>query len=185
MEKGEAINLNLIKTGNIENKDRLKKLLFYLVTNRPRSTKTELVKLSFLIDYSYAQLMKQNKSYSTVTYVKYNYGPYADAFTEVLGELENEGKIKNDFDSPEVHKFIYISISNELEGEVKEILENKLILGIIKKVLSANEGKTLNEIKEVVYSLQEVKNTPFLKEIILFEEGTTNDTKITSMELRS
>lgn len=185
MVEMEVGNLSPIKTGNVEDKSRLKELLFYLVTHRDRPTKTELVKLSFLIDYKYAHTIKKNKSYSTVTYVKYNYGPYADAFTEALEELEVEGKIKNDFNSPEIHKFIYIPILDNAEIDFKNILKDQTILFIIKNVLSDNKDRNLTQIKEMVYSLEEVKKTSFLKEIVLFEEGGNDrSTDNAIMEIR-
>ena len=179
----EVGDLTPIKTGDVQNKEILKKLLFYIIAKRQKSTKTELVKLSFLIDYEYAQKIKQNISYSTVTYVRYNYGPYADAFTEALEELEREGKIRNDFDNPEVHKYEYVLTTEKVKNESEDILKDDIIRAIVQKVLSENKEKNLTEIKGIVYSLYEVKNTPFLGEIVLFKEGDQNNRKGTPLEI--
>ncbi len=78
--------------GSVKDKEKLKLVLVNLIRNlEDVKYKTELIKLSFLLDYIYCKEFKTNEGPTTVEYVKYNYGPYSDAFVDALNELVQEG----------------------------------------------------------------------------------------------
>src|SRR3989338_2114752 len=80
------------KVGDVKDIERLKKVLIYLVSHLESAKyKTELVKLSFILDYKYCKALNSQDNATTVEYVKYNYGPYSDSFVEAFEQLKNEG----------------------------------------------------------------------------------------------
>lgn len=154
--------MNEVQVIGIRDKTRLQSLIKLLLKRR-RMLKTEIVKLCFLIDYAVAQQRHDPEGFTTVKYIKYYYGPYADAFDVVLNEM-----ISNDISLTKVingtTNFFY-----ELKGDVKEheILEDSGIRNIAEDVLNSTEGQSLTEIKEKVYSLPCVSMAQFGEEIKL------------------
>ena len=80
--------------GKVGDINQLKKVIGFILKNVPTERtkyKTEIIKLCFILDYEYAKQFKTNPT--TVTYVRYNYGPYSDYFIEAFEQLMTEGKI--------------------------------------------------------------------------------------------
>src|SRR3989344_5573113 len=77
--------------GSVKDKEKLKIVLINLIRNlKEVKYKTELIKLSFLLDYLYCKEFSTKEGPTTVEYVKYNYGPYSDAFIDAFNELVQE-----------------------------------------------------------------------------------------------
>ncbi len=110
------------------------------------------------MDYEYAKLKNSEEGFSTTNYTRYFYGPYSPAFSSVLDELERQGFLtlvrRDDFSiaftaTPRIKEFRDFNV---LDKDVKQIAD---------QIISKTEGKSLQEVKEEVYSLEIVKNTNF------------------------
>jgi len=149
--------------GSIKKIELLKNIIKFILSKREPLGKTEIVKICFLIDKQYAVEKKNPEGISTTTYVKYFYGPYSVAFPDALEQLEQEGWIKNETESPLLHKYRYF-LKKRLDEEGKFSQDE---IKIIENTLKLVKGKNLSEIKKIVYSIKEVKEAEFGKEIKL------------------
>lgn len=154
----EIDELTPIKIGSVEDIKKLKEILIYLIENlRDTKYKTELIKLSFILDYLYCKEFGTKKGPTTVDYVKYNYGPYADSFISAFEDLIEENTL------------IEISLPFGLGyslNEKKEISLEENTKKIIKKVIDEFGNKSLSELKVFIYEKEEFKNAKFGEKII-------------------
>jgi DNA-binding PadR family transcriptional regulator len=140
----------------VKESGKLRSLILYILKNRDKQLKTEIVKHCFLIDYTYAHLKNTNEGFTTTTYLKYFYGPYSPAIASALDQLEREGFLtvtKNDFSyvyttTPRVDTFNF----GLLDDDVKKIVE---------EILSQTKDKKLQEIKDEAYSKDVFKKAQF------------------------
>jgi uncharacterized protein YwgA len=154
------INFRLGKVREIE---RLKSLLLFIMRElHSVKYKTELVKLCFILDYRYCQNKGGEVGPTTVEYVKYNYGPYSDAFKEAFESLSQEGLI--------IEKSLPFGEGFEIVKEVKICLPEEVTL-FAKKILEEYGEKSLREMKEYIYNLEVFKNTAFGQTITLNING--------------
>mgnify|MGYP001593621211 FL=1 len=146
------------KVGTVEDIDKLKKILVYLIGHLEGTKyKTELIKLSFILDYRYCKEFRSEDNATSVEYIKYNYGPYSDSFVEAFEQLKSEGLIVEVSLPFGVGFTLADSIKNqELDQKVKEIVD---------KVIQDYGKKSLREMKAFIYDLEEFKNTEFGKAI--------------------
>jgi uncharacterized protein YwgA len=146
------------KVGNVKEIEKLKNILVYLVAHIDETKyKTELIKLSFILDYRYSKMNKSNAT--SVEYVKYNYGPYSDSFIEALDQLKNEG-ILAEISLPFGAGFTL----------VKEITDYKIddnLRVFIDQVIVDYGKRPLREMKAFIYNLEEFKRTDFGKPIVI------------------
>lgn len=156
----EIDELTPIKIGSVEDIEKLKEILTYLIENlKDTKYKTELIKLSFILDYLYCKEFGTEKGPTTVDYVKYNYGPYADSFIEAFNELVEEGII--------IEINLAFGIGYELK-EKKEVSLEADTQKILKEVIETFGQKSLKQLKTFIYDREEFKRTEF-GEPILFQ----------------
>ena len=154
------MTVKISKIGDVENIDNLKEILVALMSKLASAKyKTELIKLCFILDYKYCQTSHKESGPTTVKYVKYNYGPYSDSFVEAFELLKREGVIL-EVGLPfgegfELVKPLDINISSD-------------ILKLLENVVAEYGNRSLREMKEFIYGLEEFKNTEFGKPIVLF-----------------
>ena len=145
--------------GSVKDKEKLKIVLINLIRNlKEVKYKTELIKLSFLLDYLYCKEFSTKEGPTTVEYVKYNYGPYSDAFIDAFNELVQEGILT------EVQLTFGLGYSIVKDNK-KDVDENTG--KILRRVLDGYGRKTLREVKDVIYNTQEFKSASFGKAIAL------------------
>ncbi|GEM_PF-999697 len=145
----------LLRTNNLT---PLEQVVFYILLRLGKTGKTKLVKLLFLID---RELSRKGESIFKEPFKKYYYGPYNPEIEKVLDSLETKGLIEISvkellFDEGfkfEIRPSRYISPEN-LEFVKKNRYD-------IDKIIDNLGRKTLDEILEEVYSLEEVRNTGF------------------------
>jgi uncharacterized protein YwgA len=146
--------------GKVGDINKLKNVIKFILKNLSENTtkyKTEIIKLCFIVDYQYSKQFKKNNP-TSVTYVRYNYGPYSESFIEAFNELVNECALV-EVSLP--FGLGYSSISPDepvLSEEVKEF---------IKKTLGQYKNSSLKQMKEYIYALPEFKATEFGHEIEL------------------
>ncbi len=151
------------KIGKVENIENLKKLLLVLMTklDSPKY-KTELIKLCFILDYKYCQTFHRDKGPTTVEYIKYNYGPYADCFKDAFEELKKEGLIIE----------VILPFGEGLDViNKKEIALEPELISLLEEVLQKYGKCSLKKMKEYIYTLEEFKKTKFGDSIVLFSSG--------------
>ena len=143
---------------DISDKSRLKSLIKLLLKTKGGLLKTEIVKLCFLVDHKAATSLPDHPAgFTTARYKKYYYGPFSDAFDTVLNEMEGtEVSLKKIING--TTKYFYELTVDETP---EKILEDGRIRTIVEEVLSQTKGKSLNEIKDVVYGLECVKKAQF------------------------
>ncbi len=152
--------INFEKIGDVGNINTLKEVLIALMSKLDGAKyKTELIKLCFILDYKYCQEFKKSDGPTTVKYVKYNYGPYSASFIEAFNILKEEGIISEvglQFgEGLELIKNIEVHISDDIQE-------------MIKKVVAEYGNRSLREMKDFIYNLEEFKKTEFGSPIVLF-----------------
>lgn len=148
------------KIGNVKDIKRLKKVLLYLISHLDSAKyKTELIKLSFILDYEYCKTFNSIDNATTVEYVKYNYGPYSEAFVEAFEELKKEGLL--------VEVGLPFGAGFTLAKSVDIIDLDDNIKKIADKVIHEYGKKSLREMKAFIYDREEFKKTEFGKPIAL------------------
>ena len=159
---GQRTNLeeaDMANIGSVRDKNLLKEVVVALLS-KVSSTKykTEIIKLCFILDYLYCKRFGTKEGPTTVSYVRYNYGPYSEVFIEVFEELAREGKIAEvslPFGAGYcIARIADTSVSAEVQSAVKEAVDK---FGT----------KSLRELKSFIYELEEFKKTDFGKEIVL------------------
>lgn len=148
------------KVGSVRDITRLKNVLLYLISHLDSAKyKTELIKLSFILDYRYCKAFGSRDNATTVEYVKYNYGPYSDSFVEAFEQLKNEG-ILIEVSLPFGAGF---ALARETDnGSLDEKTKN-----LIDEVIKEYGKKPLREMKAFIYEIEEFKNTEFGKPIVI------------------
>jgi|Deesub1362A_J573_1020465.scaffolds.fasta_scaffold01370_22 uncharacterized phage-associated protein len=139
-------------------KRKLQMVIYYLVKKLgPNLTRTKLVKLLFLIDY----IAKKGKKYGigrSITgtkYYYYHYGPFSREIIDTLREMQGYEIVETDIGRPEEFSSYYIY----MEGYRPRIKidfppeEQK----IIDLVCDKYGYYSLNDLLEIVYSLEEMK----------------------------
>src|SRR3989344_1883536 len=152
--------LTIEKVGSVKDIEKLKKVLLYLVSHLDSAKyKTELIKLSFILDYKYSKAFNSKDGATTVEYVKYNYGPYSESFIEAFEQLKNEGSLL-EISLPFGAGFTLARKinANDLDEDIKEIIDD---------VIKEYGNKPLREMKAFIYDLDEFKKAEFGKPIVL------------------
>jgi len=152
--------ITIEKVGNVKDIEKLKKVLSYLISHLDSAKyKTELIKLSFILDYKYCKTFNSKDNATTVEYVKYNYGPYAESFVEAFEQLKNEG-ILVEVGLPFGTGFTVAKkiTTHDLDDNIKKIIND---------VVKEYGKKSLREMKNFIYELDEFKRTEFGKSIVL------------------
>ena len=145
--------------GNVKDKDKLKKVLVALIRELKQTKyKTELIKLSYILDYLYCKENREKIGPTTVEYIKYNYGPYSDSFIDAFGELIQEGVI--------VEGQLPYGVGYSLIKDTKQEIDEKT-KKILRIIIEKYGHKTLRELKEFIYQTDEFKDTEFGKPILL------------------
>lgn len=153
----EEKELTIIKLGDVEDIKKLKKILVYLIENLSGTKyKTELIKLSFILDYTYCKRFNTNKGPTTVSYIKYNYGPYSESFIEAFNELIQEGIL--------IEVNLPFGVGYDIK-EKKEISFDESVKQILKEVIENFGQQSLKQLKSFIYEKNEFKQTEFGKPI--------------------
>jgi len=154
----EVDELTPIKIGSVEDIKKLKEILVYLIENlKETKYKTELIKLVFILDYKYCKKFNKKIGPTTVEYIKYNYGPYSEAFIEAFNELVEEEiliEIKLPFG-------IGYGMKKEEKINLDEHSEQ-----ILKEVIETFGESSLKQLKDFIYKRDEFKQTQFGKTIV-------------------
>ena len=152
--------INVEKVGSVRDIEKLKKVLLYLISHLDSAKyKTELIKLSFILDYKYSKAFNSEQNATTVEYVKYNYGPYSESFVDAFEQLKNEGTI--------VDVSLPFGAGFALGKEINSNGLDEKIKMIIDDVIKEYGKKPLREMKSFIYDLDEFKRTEFGKPIAL------------------
>lgn len=138
-----------------EDVKKLEEVIYNISTFVPGISRTQLVKLTYLIDREFFK--EKNKSLTGVKYQLYFYGPYSNKFEIALYRLKNELNIYEDFNGISYKIYPNKEIKNTNTEDEEEII-NRVINFAIKN----NLLKSAAAIKRYVYSLKEVDNAePF------------------------
>ncbi|MCD6463080.1 MAG: SocA family protein [Thermotogae bacterium] len=142
-----------------------KEAVMYLLVNTGPITKTKLIKLLFLADKE--ALNHYGESITNLKYVKYFYGPYPREIEDILSDLY-------------AHNYIYYTQELTFDGKLYYLVSPKQKIDpqdfkrlsesekyILKKVATKFGMKTLGEILDIVYELEEVKNAEFGQRILV------------------
>lgn len=150
------------KIGDVKDIESLKHILIAFMSKLDNARyKTELIKLCFILDYKYCQNHHLKEGPTTVEYIKYNYGPYSDSFTEAFDSLKEQGIIcEVSLPFGEGFELSHKEVSIELAQGILEFLE---------KVIEDYGSYSLREMKTYIYDLEVFKKTEFGKPIVLFE----------------
>ena len=135
-----------------ENEEKVKKLgeiLHYLTSKIPGLTRTQLVKLAYLIDRKY--YVKHTFKMTSINYYMYFYGPYCDEFEPALNNLKSRNLIHEEFANGGYRIFFNQKIDYTLEVAEKEFIDT-----IIKFAKEKDLLLSAKKIKEYVYDLPEV-----------------------------
>lgn len=146
--------------GKVEDINQLKNVIRFILKNIPQDKtkyKTEIIKLCFILDYKYKK-EKNKPCPTTVSYVRYNYGPYSDHFIEAFGQLVKEGVIV------EVTLPFGIGYNSSID---EEIILDEDIKNFILNILREYSNSTLRQMKEYIYELPEFKQAQFGQEILI------------------
>lgn len=144
--------------GKVGDINRLKEVLKFILKNISSTKyKTELIKLCFIIDYRYSK-EKGKPNPTTVSYVKYNYGPYSDHFIEAFEQLIRDGIIVEVSLPFGVGYNLIIENEPDLNEDVKQFIQ---------VILKEYGNLSLKQMKEYIYQLPEFKSTQFGQEIII------------------
>jgi len=137
------------------NLNKEQKIILYLLKNlrASRINRTLIFKLLFLSDYYFYS--RFNKKITQYEYCKYEYGPFSPAIYSDLEGLEYLGVI-----SCEKYRVIdYIECKYRIEKEVDFKIEPE-ISNCLNFVAETGSKFSLNEILNLVYSINIVKETP-------------------------
>jgi uncharacterized protein YwgA len=157
------MTLRSSKVGSVRDIESLKKILVALMSKLNNAKyKTELIKLCFILDYTYCQDYRSKEGPTTVEYAKYNYGPYSDSFNDAFDSLKEQGIICE----------VNLPFGEGLELSNKELIINLApgILELLDKIIKEYGTRSLREMKSYIYELKEFKKTEFGNPIALFEE---------------
>lgn len=129
-------------------------------------TRTQLVKICFLIDY---QAVKElGRPITGIDYEMYYYGPYSPRIIETANQLERENQVTKDTGislAGELY-YVYRLAAGKEPEEGTALLSNREI-ELIEKVIQTYGSCSLRRLLDFVYGLPEVKNTPFGQKISL------------------
>ena len=134
----------------------LEKIMIYLIGKAGPITKTKLVKLLYLIDVAYKK--SHQKILTGLKYVKYFYGPYSRDIDEALKNLYASNLISyEEHFTADGRRYYLISLKDDVkipdvDGDVE---------GVIDKVVKKYAFKRLDDILDVIYSMDEVKGAKF------------------------
>lgn len=132
---------------------KTKQLLAYLIDRHAVATVTSLVKLCYLSDL--VNYQNHNKQISSLTYIRWHYGPYDSKISEYLLSLVNDGTIKSDMafttDGNEYFKYSLKDKSYD-----KSLLANDE-LSAVDAVLNSLAGYGPSALVDVAYKTKPMK----------------------------
>jgi uncharacterized phage-associated protein len=72
--------------------NKLCSLIYYFIKNLPNLNKTEIVKLTYFVDYSFYKYF--NKDITGITYKHYKHGPFSKSVYDCIDKMKQENIIK-------------------------------------------------------------------------------------------
>lgn len=141
--------------------ERTKELICYFLANSLHPlNKTEIVKMLYLFEYYHVQTF--GEQYTELTFIRYNYGPYAQAIEIALDDLMNDGLIKREI-VEYTDRCIYLHTLCDTGKTYTDLLneEKKLIAD---RVIGELSNKNYDDMIKHVYS------TPPMRRILIKEE---------------
>lgn len=149
-----------LEMNELDKTPKLNSIIYYLVKSLPnRLNRTKLVKLVFLIDKLAKE--KNGKTITGLEYIFLLYGPFADEIVDSV-ELMDDHEIKETKNRD--GSFSY-SIANNPRFEPLEFLDNKE-KDILFEIIEEYGYKSLREILDYVYGLEEIKDADALKIVL-------------------
>ena len=131
--------------------------------------KTHLSKLLFLTDL--LSIKKFNKPLSDLKFVKYHYGPFSKKINEYLEKLKEKGFIEIReipfINEPKIYTRYYSNKKVPITSIVLEALDdNSEKKTLLDEVINSYGNISLQELLDLVYSIQIVKNAKPLETIL-------------------
>lgn len=127
-------------------------IIHYIVSSRPKSGITEVMKLAYLFEVAYYRV--NGKQYASFGFIRYTYGPFDDEIYKIISKLTAEGLILTDeviLPSDNV-KAVFLPSEKELEYTFDD--KTKLILN---RVLQETEGLKTRELTMLSYQTEPMK----------------------------
>jgi len=136
------------------NSEKIKDVILYILfkLGGRLSSRTKLVKLLYFIDLKAKQQL--GRKITDIRYIYHYYGPYSPSIINAVHELEEDGRIIEEYDPfYGVYKYFIVSDAGvDLDPEEKKIID---------EVLKQYGSKTAKELKELAYEeLHKEKKQP-------------------------
>jgi len=134
----------------------------YILEKVDNISKTKLIKLLFLADRSFLKTNKADLSITGFRYVRYFYGPYSVEIEDVVGSLSIKGLIEyRKHITPKDEVYLISKTDKKVKFEHLKEEEKKTLA----KIAEEFGSKSLPEILDKIYDLDEVKRAEFGDEI--------------------
>ncbi len=129
-------------------KEKLENVILYVIYNLGGrlESRTKLVKLLYFIDKKAQEELKSK--ITGVRYIYHYYGPYSPDIINAVHELEEEGKLIEEYDPLYGMYRYYLAENIDDENDIKLSEEER---GIIDKVLKDYGGMNAKKLKERAY----------------------------------
>ena len=127
-------------------------IIHYIVSSRPKSGITEVMKLAYLFEVAYYRVT--GKQYTKFGFIRYTYGPFDNEVYNIISKLGAQGFIITDeiiLPSDNV-KAVFLPGENELEYTFDD--RTKLILD---RVIQETKDLKTKELTELSYQTEPMK----------------------------
>lgn len=148
-------------------------IMYYLVSSLDGVLgKTHLQKLLFLTDLLASK--KYGEPLTKMNYIRYTHGPYSNDLNDYIKDLISSNLVEERqfpmMSNPKKHysRFHCKRMINAKDFIIKKIGADKMLL--INEVVQSYGNKSLQEVLDFVYSLEEVANADFKSPIKLAQE---------------
>jgi uncharacterized phage-associated protein len=135
--------------------NKLRSIVYYLISKIPNLNKTEIVKLSYLADYNYYKYF--NKDITGITYKYHHHGPFSKTVYDCIDSLEEKNIIKQNKYTSIIKEREYFSFEIINKFDIGEYLDNQE-LNILRFVLSEYGNLGYEKLTEISYNTEPMKN---------------------------
>lgn len=144
----------------LKQRHKLEKLIEYFITKYKGLSRTHLMKLTYLFDRIY--YIKKGVTYTRLNWIFHCYGPYSQKFVNIYKNMKQEGKINEIFESGRFHIFSNTQSVNDINFEK---IAAEVVGELDEKISKFNLLSSIDNIKQYIYNLPEMKKYKFKKEI--------------------